>query len=425
MRRKKKKNTSKKLFFLILLIGILIFYCINYLFKDDNILKITEDKQGVISDYYVYGNHLNMTGSINIDSIDNSSEVFLILKSKNKEIKLNSNIDIENNKVSFNLSDKINDGFNLDSLTKGKYYLLLKVENDEKNKYYSFEVNDDLGDLTYYTVTKSNTNYKIDIKKEQVLLINCKKSSLPDDVYDITIDAGHGDVDTGSSYTLNGKTYYEADLTLLVAKSLKKELEEEGFKVLMTRDKKKNLDYYNDSGRAVLSNKFHTKLTISIHLNSEEGKMNYGGVEVYTPNDIDYSLAKDLASNIVKKASTTYSLKQSDQVLDGVYYSYFTSSDINESYEESLANGYEPYDIKPYTPTMYMIREVGGKATMAYVDNRNLEIGYNPYYDSRITSESYLIELGYISYSKDLKNIINNYDLYAKGISDVIVENYS
>ena len=52
----------------------------------------------------------------------------------------------------------------------------------------------------------------------------------------IVIDAGHGGSDGGVSGVNSGVT--EAEINLLVAFSLKSELEQSGFKVVMTRDKK-------------------------------------------------------------------------------------------------------------------------------------------------------------------------------------------
>ena len=64
-----------------------------------------------------------------------------------------------------------------------------------------------------------------------------------------------------------------------------------------------------------------------------------------------------------------------------------------------------------------MIREVGGIATHAYVDGSNTKYDANPYYNSNNTAESYLLELGYIDNVKELKNIIDNPNDYARGIA--------
>ena len=191
-------------------------------------------------------------------------------------------------------------------------------------------------------------------------------------------------------------------------------------KVKITRDNDINLDNYGTLGRAVIPNKTKSKYSISIHINSSEGNITYGGVEVYTPNDIDYSLAKSFANNIGEIVG--YSRKNTGKVFNGVYYTYFTRDDIKESKEEMLNKNYKPYDMEVGAPYMFMIREVGGIATHAYVDGRNQVYGENKYYNSNQTAEPYLLELGYINYSKDLENLTKRPDAFAKAISRAIEE---
>lgn len=71
-----------------------------------------------------------------------------------------------------------------------------------------------------------------------------------------------------------------------------------------------------------------------------------------------------------------------------------------------------------------MIRETGGIMTGAYVDDRNLnKVGENPYYNSNIGAEAYLLELRYLTNKSDLKVLTKNSEEYAKAISDGI-KNY-
>lgn len=61
--------------------------------------------------------------------------------------------------------------------------------------------------------------------------------------------------------------------------------------------------------------------------------------------------------------------------------------------------------------------------TGAYVDDSNPEkVGVNPYYNSNIGNEAYLLEIGYISNSSDLEIILNSEDKLAKAISDAIIK---
>lgn len=79
------------------------------------------------------------------------------------------------------------------------------------------------------------------------------------------------------------------------------------------------------------------------------------------------------------------------------------------------------YDEVPY---LFMIREIGGIATGAYVNGINQSYGENIYRNSNVGIEGYLIELGYMNVNKDLRNILNNGELYARAIADSIKSYY-
>lgn len=424
----------KKLFELILLILFIIF---GYLYinkvntKEDeyNLLSIIE-KNASITNYYIYGNHFNINGILDVNDI-NPDDLSLILKNKDEEIYLDCNFEVIDNKINFYTSNLINRGINLDKLNRGNYYLLIKFDNKDEIKYYSLKNDTTYDNMEYYTITKKNSNNKIDIIFDKELIndksinytkIDIKKTELPNDIYDITIDPGHGGIDTGANYKYNGNTYYESNIALDIALKLKKKLENNGYKVLLTRDKDINLDYYNESGRATLPNKYHTKLCISLHLNSDKSNMKYGGVEVYIPNDADYELARLLSNNLA--SINGYSKKKYNKIEDGIYFNGFTEDSIIEANKANKEKGINAYDILVGAPEMYMIREVGGIQTHAYVDGRNDSYGINPYYNSNQTAEGYLIELGYISYEEDLNKLINEPNSFSKEISNAIVKFY-
>ena len=69
-KKKRKKRVFKK--FILLLICIIIgCNLINHILREDILSKINE-KKGNISSYYVYGNHFNVSGSIELKNIDDS-----------------------------------------------------------------------------------------------------------------------------------------------------------------------------------------------------------------------------------------------------------------------------------------------------------------------------------------------------------------
>ena len=229
---------------------------------------------------------------------------------------------------------------------------------------------------------------------------------------------------------MNGK-YKEAEFAMKYSLALKKSLEELGLKVMLTRDGTEDTSedskfsvysVYDKDGRVNLVGKSKAKYNLSIHLNSLDVKT-ISGTEIYAPNNANLDIAQAFADNIVKMANTTYSTRSIDKVSNGVYVRTYTDEEIQKSNESSKKAGYEPYPITTNTPYLYMIREVGGKTTGAYVDGRNKRYGKNEYYQSDIGVESYLIELGYIINKKDLNNMINNQEAYIKAIQKTVQEN--
>lgn len=220
--------------------------------------------------------------------------------------------------------------------------------------------------------------------------------------------------------------YREADLALRFGVKIKRELEKLGLKVKITRDGTEGEEYgvytvYDKDGRVNITGKSKAKYVFSIHLNSIEEPNSQKGVEIYAPTKSNLDFAKSLADNIVKYGKTSYSgLTPRYRLLNGVYVRKFTEEAIEQSRQEAEKKGYKPYDIKPDTPYLYMIRETGGIATNAYVDGRNPEYGKNMYYDSNIGLEAYLIELGYINNREDLQNMLSKEDGYVKGIVQAI-----
>lgn len=445
MSTKKKKKTKLgikilRLFIviLILLIAYVVYMMIYKVSSIKDIFKTVETEEAIVSEYIVYGTHLNIKGSLEVEN-SNIEKVSLSLKTINTKDQQEINMEYETteNGIEFSTSELINEGIYLEELAANTYYLFVKVDySNGTSKYYSLKDNTDYGydedeNLEYYTITKNGKNNKIDIKfanynmseeKIEYMYMSVGYSKLPDDVYDVVIDPGHGGADVGAEY---GK-YNEAELTLKIAKAVKAELEDLGLKVLITRDGTEGNEYnvysvYDSDGRVNLTGASKAKYVFSIHINSIEEANSQSGVEIYAPSKANLSFAKSLADNIVEYAETTYSNLSVDyKVEEGVYVRVLTEEDIAEAEANAIAKGYEPYDIKEDTPYLYMIRETGGIATGAYVDGRNTAYGTNMYYDSNIGVEAYLLELGYINNRIDLENIVNNQEGYVEGIVKAI-----
>ncbi len=437
-------NTSKLLKLCVgllttLFILLIIYSICSYFIKINNAKNVfdeIENDEASLSEYIVYGTHLNLKGSINLSN-ENIKNITLCLNTKGtdnaKEVKLNYNKTASG--IEFYTSDLINEGIDLEDLKIDMYYIFVKVEYlDGTNKLYSIKNNTEYDDIEYYSITKNNKNNKMNIKfsvqniedrKINYMFIDVSGvKKLPKDVYDIVIDPGHGGGDTGAEYG----GYREADLALKCAKQVKKELEDLGFKVKITRDGTEGDEYntktvYNEDGRVNVTGASRAKYVFSIHLNSIDKPNSQSGVEIYAPTRMNLSFAKSLAGNIVKYANTSYSdLDVIYKVDDGVYVRAFTEEGIKKSTNEAIKKGYEPYHITENTPYLYMLRETGGIATGAYVDGRRGGYGKNLYCNSNIGLEAYLIEMGYINNNTDLDNMLNNQEGYVKGIVTAIKE---
>lgn len=372
-----------------------------------------------IDELYIYGTHLNLHGN----TVHGDGLQLVLYNGEFKEISININDD------EFNLSDKVNDGLYLEDIARGDYYLFLRTketsDDDKVNyKYYPLKNNTDYKETTYYTFSSTNNKIIINSEESYPTMMMHVKENTDDNVYDIVIDPGHGGMDSGA----NKNGYYESELTMELADLLYEKLKETGMKVKLTREdgeltKNEKLPEYGVHGRAVIPYEVKAKYVFSIHFNSNSYS-SVNGLEVYTADNINYDLAKNLVKNITETADIGYSSNKISKVMNGIYTRTFTESEIESSSKENEEKGRVPYDITTKSNYYYIIRETGGIVTGAYVDNRNEEIKANPYVKSNVGSETYLLELGYISNNTDLDNLLNNMDKYAEGIVKSITPLY-
>lgn len=407
-------NVVKKFLIFIVLILVGVFVYFNFFNFNKNIYTLLDgvNDYAIVDKYYIYGTHMNISGSIDLD---NYSDIKLVFKSLDNEL----SYDLNYKSGKFYVSTFINDGIYLDDIPIGDYIVLIKVIFEDQVKYYSLKNDTDYNDISYYTVTKNNKNNLISINffnkvDKDCMFFSVKNKSLPDNYYDVVIDPGHGGEDPGSSYA----SHTEAELNLEIALKLKKRLDSIGLKSILTRVDDTFPSPYGSNSRTSLPYDTHAKYFISIHLNSSDEKMRYGGVEVYAPNNCKLDFASSLASSIVNSTDTTYSKKEDFRLEKGVYVRTFTSNDIKISINEASEKGYKPYPINTDTNYYFMIRETGGIATGAYIDGRNKDVGKNNYYLSNVGAEAYLLELGYINYWPDLNKLVDNQDDYVDGIVD-------
>ena len=183
----------KKIFYIILIIllGVFsyIFFTYGQLKYYEELLNEVEPVEFNINSYSIFGTHLNIDGCINkrLESPE------LILKNKEEVIVLEGTFYEEGDNTCFYTSEYNDGGIYLDGLNKGNYILLVR----DNELTYTLNNNTEYNNLEYYTITKNNTNNKINIKfkeyqKKDYVNFVIKESKLPDDVYDISLDPGHG-----------------------------------------------------------------------------------------------------------------------------------------------------------------------------------------------------------------------------------------
>ncbi len=398
----------------------------------ETILEMLQTKQVEINEFFTFGKCLNFSGKLVGVSKDNfESAKLYVTDGSGFEKTYPINGKFEEGNLSLSTTDEINNGLLLDDLPEGKYVVLirLKLNNSINPKYYSLKNISDYPDIEYYTITKENVNHKVDInfKSENYnnqdyayLELAISKAEKPTEVYDIVIDGGHGGKDIGEKSGADT----EANITLEYAKLLKQKLENQGFKVKLTRDDTNTDTYtatnmYDENGRISIACKSQAKIMLSFHINS--GNAGLKGLEIYSPCKSKLDLAQNIANKIVAYTDIEYSNNNAFKKGEGVYVRNFTQNVINEYTNTAHKKGYEPYPITLDTPYLYTIREVGGIATNAYADGRNPSYSANAYYRSNQGIECYQIEMGYIK--NDLEMIKTQMEQYVTAISEAMVEN--
>jgi len=134
----------KKVLFLVIIIILAVFgfFAYQYFTEEKGIpILETEENKVSISSYHIYGTHLNMNGSLNIDDSNFESIYLTLYNGEFIDVEIN-HVD-DGNILTFNLSDDVNDGLYLDDIARGKYYMFIKAvyenpDDEEKKieKYY-------------------------------------------------------------------------------------------------------------------------------------------------------------------------------------------------------------------------------------------------------------------------------------------------
>ncbi len=419
----------KKILLLLIIIitvsGGTYYYQNIYLTSKKPTLEV-EKNEAKISEYYIYGTHLNMSGiikRINANFKDVSLVFWNTKTGKTNKYPINYKKNVTT--VKFNIADEINDGLYIDNIKEGKYklYLRFTYQNKKKEKtykYYPLKNETTYKDTTYYTLSKYNNKVLIKNSRD-TMKVNISKAK--EKSYDVTIDPSCGGIDKG--IVANGTN--EATVTLNIAEKVKEILEKKKVKVKLTRTKDslsetEYFDEYNDGGRAVISHEVNAKYLFSFQVNSSKN-ISTSGFGIYTAENINYDFSAKLVENIIAKTNLKTSAVTNHRIDYGIYTHNFTNSEIAENMAYYDTKGYKRYNVTTKSNYMYMIRETGGIITGAYVDDSNPEkVGVNKYYNSNIGAEAYIIDLGYLTNKEDLNAMTNNKDAYAEAIANTIIE---
>lgn len=222
--------------------------------------------------------------------------------------------------------------------------------------------------------------------------------SLKGYAYTILIDPGHGGEDEGATtkYYYSKKKWKvikEKDLALSLAKKIHTQLKKRNFKSYLTRSVDRTVTL---AERADLAEKIKADLFISVHINSSAGKKGRGFETYYLDNHNDSAIKK--VEEIENK-----DLKGDALVVNKILTDLVIERTVKSS--KGLANSIH-YQIQRLVSKKYKLRDRGVKPGLFYV----LALTKRP---------AILLEVGFLSNSKDLKKILNpSFQMrYAKAVA--------
>ena len=204
----------------------------------------------------------------------------------------------------------------LEDLDEGFYQVFIMQDLKEKQLVSHEKLHD-----TFYTVTRENTNKKIELIADQNLFDNPDEEPFlqknyvfvqvstqpqPEDWIDVMIDPGAMHQDNG--YTDkgvhgNGLLAYEENYRIAV--KLKDQLEKLGLKVELTRDLDEIVNSYGEDGRLDRAYSQHARYYINIEMKSATN-VNLRGTDIVYSSFSSNRMASTVLKSIVENTSLTY-----------------------------------------------------------------------------------------------------------------------
>ena len=298
------------------------------------------------------------------------------------------------------VSSSLDEGIDLRFIEEGLYYIYL----DQKPVHVSKALNEST--TVWQTVTRNGSakQVRLTVEAGMLALEVTPLEQLPEEVYDILIDPGHGGTDPGA--VGNGTT--EAIEVLKVSEYLAKRLSDHGLKVKLTRTDLSepatvaSCDYdrcpYMENGRIEQIYATQANYVISNHLNASVDRQSNGS-EVYS----SVKTSDNWASQVIKAFASV------DR----------TIHDVTASTSRVSAGSYKRALEKTQTDYYYMMRESGGQLTGGTsLQEKNKAYTTMPTYGA----ETLLVEYAYLDHVGDYQYWSENWQLLGELVVKATVQ---
>lgn len=227
----------------------------------------------------------------------------------------------------------------------------------------------------------------------------------PDSTYVIVLDPGHGGKDKGTSY----KNIYEKDITLSIVKKIKKKIKQKksNIDILLTRDEDVFVPIYE---RIRIANRSRSDLFVSIHINSYQKDKHVNGNEVYIMGLTDSE--ENLQVAMRENASV---------LLEGEYQNNYDWYDPSSTEAYIFLSAYQNLFLNQSVALARKVTETlnGG---LLFKNRGVKQAGFVIL--KYATMPSILVEIGYITNSKDREKMVSpeKQEEIAESISNAILD---
>ena len=376
--------------------------------------SVNDDKTGDVSLSYENGNLLLINNKMKTVAYHNhyfyAETLQLTVDSEQQPMTYTLLADDKELTGHYVIDDKT--GIDLSTLEPGKYSILL---DDQYVTVTELEASD-----VWYTVMRNGIAREVKLMQQfgKVILVVNNVTSLPEDVYDIMVDAGHGGLDSGSiGY---GGELFERDEVLKASEYMLGRFEAHGLKVKMTREDEHdpagegNFEYtkspYMENGRVTQVYDYEPKYVVSNHLNALDGAQR--GYQVYASVAASKTWSDLISNELTALGHTAKDSTVSEyRVSPGVYKQSF----VCEPDGEYMVLGC----LRDVTDYFYYIRETGGQFTHATsIAARNDRYSQVPRYGA----ETILVEFAYLDNKEDSLLWLSEWESFSEAVVKATVD---